>query len=194
MSKGLFFVLAFLAGCAAVYSLENLPLVWAPEREPKASAGAAPADFFKTKVKVAPVTDSREKPKLIGENRQGPRPQPVTTSDDVGAFVTEHFKALLIGAGLNVVDSGESAVIKGDIQQFFVVETGTYSGEVRLQIVVTDPAGKTLWQGVSSGSSTRFGRSNWARNYYESLSDALTLATSSLLQEHSFQAAVAPKH
>ncbi len=194
MSRSLFFVLALLAGCASVHSLENLPLVWAPEREPKASAGAAPADFLKTKLKVAPLTDSREKPKLIGENREGARPQPVTTSDDVSAFVTEHFKALLMGAGLNVVDSGESAIIKGDVQQFFVVETGTYAGEVRLQIVVTDPAGNTLWQGVTSGSSTRFGRSGWARNYYESLSDALTLATSSLLQERSFQAAIAPKH
>ena len=138
MSKGLFFVLVFLAGCAAVYSLENLPLVWAPEREPKASAGAAPADFFKTKVKVAPFTDSRDKPKLIGENREGPRPQPVTTSDNVSAFVTEHFKALLVGAGLNVVDSGESAVIKGDIEQFFVSETSTYVGEVRLHRPVRD--------------------------------------------------------
>jgi hypothetical protein len=193
MNKGLVWVLALLAGCAAVHSLENLPLVWAPEREPKASAGAAPADFFKTKVKVEPFTDSRDKPKLIGENREAARPQPVTTSDDVSAFVTEHFKALLVGAGLNVVDSGESAVIKGDIQQFFVVETSTYVGEVRLQMEVTDPAGKTLWQGVTSGSSTRFGRSGWARNYYESLSDALTLATSSLLQDHSFQAAITSK-
>jgi len=194
MTKRLLSILALLAGCAAVYSLENLPLVWAPEREPKASAGAAPAEFFKTKVKVAPFTDSRDKPKLIGENREGPRPQPVTTSDDVSVFVTEHFKALLVGAGLNVVDSGESAVIKGDIQQFFVTETSTYVGEVRLQIMITDPAGKTLWQGVTSGSSTRFGRSGWARNYYESLSDALTLATSSVLQERSFQAAMTLKH
>jgi len=194
MRKGLVLALALLAGCAAVYSLENLPLVWAPERETKASAGAAPSEFFKTKVKVAPFTDSREKPKLIGENRQGQRPQPFTTSDDVSAFVTKHFKELLIGAGLNVVDSGESALIKGDVQQFFVVETDTYSGDVRLQIVVTDPAGKTLWEGVTSGSSTRFGRSNWSRNYYESLSDALILATSSLLQERSFQTAVTAKH
>jgi hypothetical protein len=99
MSKGLFFALALLAGCAAVYNLENLPLVWAPERQSKASAGAAPAEFFKTKVKVVAFTDSREKPKLIGENREGARSQPVTTSDEVGAFVTEHFKALLVGAG-----------------------------------------------------------------------------------------------
>jgi hypothetical protein len=93
-----------------------------------------------------------------------------------------------------VVDNGESAVITGDVQQFFVVETSTYAGEVRLQIVLNDPAGNTLWQGVTSGSSTRFGRSGWARNSYESLSDALTLATSSLLQERSFEAALVAKH
>ena len=194
MSKTLFLLLTLLAGCAGVRSLDNVPLEWSPEREPRASAGSAPADLFKTRIKVASLTDSRERPKLIGENREGGQPQPVTTSDDVGAFVTEHFKGLLVGAGLNVVDSGESALIRGDVQQFFVVETSTYSGEVRLQIVVTDPAGKTLWQGVTGGTSTRFGRSKWARNYYESLSDALSLATSSLLQEHGFQTALAVKH
>src|SRR4249920_638005 len=113
MSKHLCFALAFLVGCA--YSPNNIPLVWKPEREHSAAPTAAPVDFFKAKIRVAPMTDSRENPKLIGENREGPTPKPATTNDDVAAFVTDHFKTLLSGAGLTVVDSGESAIIKGDI-------------------------------------------------------------------------------
>jgi hypothetical protein len=189
MSKPLFFTLAFLAGCAA--SPNNIPLVWKPERQHNAPPGAAPVDFFKAKVKVAPMTDSRQNPKLIGENREGPTPKPATTSDDVAAFVTDHFKALLSGVGMTVVDSGESAIIKGDIQRFFVTETNRYSGEVRIDFLVTDPAGKTLWEGMTGGTSTRVGLSYRAENYYESLSDALAIATESLLREPGFEAAIA---
>jgi hypothetical protein len=194
MSKRLVIALGFLAGCAAApYNLDNLPLVWMPERQPSASAGSATPDFFKTKVKVAPMIDSRKNPKLIGENREGSMPKPVTTSDDVAPFVTDHFKQLLSGAGLNLVDSGESVIIKGEITQFLVTETDLYSAEVHLDVVVTDRAGKSLWDGMTSRASDRPGRSYYAENYYQSLSDALSLATSSLLHEPTFQAAIAHK-
>jgi hypothetical protein len=194
MSKRLLIALGFLAGCAAApYNFDNLPLVWMPERQPSASAGSATPDLFKAKVKVAPMIDARKNPKLIGENREGSTPKPVTTSDDVAPFVTDHFKQLLSGAGLSVVDSGESVIIKGEITQFFVTETNLYSGEVRLDVVVTDRAGKSLWDGMTSGASDRFGRSYYAENYYQSLSDALSLATSSLLHDPSFQAAITRK-
>jgi hypothetical protein len=188
MSKPLFLALAFLAGCAAP---NNVPLVWEPERQHNSPPNAAPADFFKTKVKVAPMTDSRQDPKLIGENREGSTPKPATTSDDVAAFATYHFRALLTRVGMTVVDSGESAIIKGDIQRFFVTETNKYSGEVRIDFLVTDPAGKTLWQGMTGGTSTRVGLSYRAENYYESLSDALVITTNTLLRDPGFQAAIA---
>jgi hypothetical protein len=189
MSKRLFFALAFLVGCASAPN--NIPLVWKPERQHSAAPGTAPVDFFKSKIKVEPMTDSRENPKLIGENREDPEPKPATTSDDVAAFVTDHFKSLLSAAGMTVVDSGESAIIKGDIQRFFVTETSKYSGEVRIDIVVTDPTGKTLWEGTTGGTSIRAGFSYRAENYYESLSDALTIATNGLLREPGFEAAIA---
>jgi hypothetical protein len=194
MGKHLLLVVAFLVGCAAApHNLDNLPLVWMPEKHPRASAGAASDAFFKAKIKVAPMTDLRENPKLIGENREKTPPRPVTTSDDVAAFVTDQFKALLSSAGLAVVDSGESAILKGEIKQFFVTETEDYVGNVTLHITATDPAGKTLWEGVASGESSRVGRSYRADNYYQSLSDALSVATSHLLQDSGFQAAIAGK-
>jgi len=190
MAKPLFLALVFLAGCATS-SPNDIPLVWKPERQHEAPPRAAPADFFKAKVKVAPMTDSRQNPKLIGENREGPTPKPATTSDDVAAFVTYHFRALLSRAGMTVVDSGESAIIKGDIQQFFVTETDKYSGEVNIDFLVTDPAGKILWKGMTGGTSTRTGLSYRAENYYQSLSDALTIATNGLLRQSDFEAAIA---
>ena len=83
MSKRLFFALAFLIGCAAAPN--NIPLVWKPERQHSDAPGTAPVDFFKAKVRVVPMTDSRENAKLIGENREDPEPKPVTTRDDVAA-------------------------------------------------------------------------------------------------------------
>jgi uncharacterized lipoprotein YajG len=194
MSKRLFLALAFLVGCASTpKSLDNIPLVWKPEKQTHATAGAASVELFKAKVKVAPMTDTRKDPQLIGQNQEKMPAKQVTTSDNVAAFVTEHFKQLLGGAGMTMVDSGENVIIKGDVKQFFVTETTSYSGDVRLSIVVTDPGGKTLWQGMTSGNSSRFGRSYSAENYYETLSDALTAATSNLLQEPGFGAAVAHK-
>ncbi len=194
MRKRLLVSVAFLVGCAsAPYNLENVPLVWMPEKHPRASAGAASEAFLKTKIKVAPMKDLRENPKLIGESREKTPPRPVTTSDDVAAFVTDQFKALLTGAGLTVVDSGESAIIKGEIKQFFVTETDQYVGNVSLHITATNPGGKTLWDGTTDGESSRVGHSYSAENYYQSLSDALSVATGHLLKDSGFQAAVAGK-
>ena len=192
MRKCLLLALVLLVGCTtAPHKLDNLPLVWKPERHPHASAGAASEGFLKTKIQVLPMTDLRENPKLIGENREKAPPRQVMTNDKVAAFVTDQFKALLTGAGLTVVDSGATAIIQGEIQQFFVTETEQYVGTVRLHILATDAAGKTAWDGITSGESSRVGRSYRAENYYESLSDALSVATSHLLQVSGFQAAIA---
>jgi len=194
MNKRLLLALALLAGCSsAPTKLENIPLVWKPEKHPTASAGAASADLFKARVKVAPMTDSRKDAALIGENKEKQPVRTVTTSDNVAEFVTNQFKSLLSSAGMNVVDSNETVMIKGDVQQFFVTETDNYVGDVRLGITVTDAAGKPLWQGTTSGSSNRVGSSYRAVNYYESLSDALSVATSNLLQNQGFQAALTHK-
>ena len=194
MNRRLLLTLALLAGCSsAPTKLENIPLVWKPEKHPTASVGVASPDLFKAKIKVAPMTDSRKDAALIGENREKQPVRTVTTSDNVADFVTNQFKALLSSAGMTVVDSGETVVIKGDVQQFFVTETDNYVGDVRLGITVANAAGKPLWQGTTSGSSNRVGSSYRAGNYYESLSDALSVATSNLLQNQGFQAAITPK-
>ena len=181
-----------LAACAGpTKPLENIPLVWKPEKEPIARMPSTDTGLREAKLKVAPMTDSRVNPKLIGESKVKLPVRTVTTADDVPAFVTERVKKLLAGAGMVVVESGETAVLNGDIQQYFVNETSdNYSGEVKIAFTVTDPAGNVRWQGVSQGTSTRIGRTYTEGNYYESLSDALSLATTSLLYDVGFQKAV----
>jgi hypothetical protein len=185
-------VVLLLSGCATG-RLENVPLVWKPTSGLGAGGHIDLADVRAAKVKVAPMTDSRQTPKLIGENREETTPRTVTTRDNVAAFVTARFKILLGNAGLDVVDSGETATIKGEVKQFFVAETSTYEAQVRFLITVTDPSGNPRWSGVIDGNARRFGRSYSAENYYEVLSDAVVTAVASLLADEGFLKAVAQK-
>ncbi len=66
----------------------------------------------------------------IGENREEPTPKPVTTTEDVGAFVSTHMRELFNKAGLKTVDGDGAVTIKGEVTQFFVRETSVYRSEV----------------------------------------------------------------
>jgi hypothetical protein len=185
-------VVLLLAGCATG-RLDNVPLVWKPTSGLGAAGHIDLADVRAAKVKVAPMTDTRQTPRLIGENREESMPRTVTTRDDVAAFLTARFKMLLTNAGLDVVDSGETAIVKGEVKQFFVAEASTYDAQVRVLITVADPSGKPRWSGVTEGGASRFGRSYQAENYYEVLSDAVITAVASLLTDEGFQKALAAR-
>jgi hypothetical protein len=223
MGKRLLFVLVFLVGCETTGTstgpgsspaakpsatpapnaapataakrdkLEGIPLVWKPTTN-LATVGAIDlTGLTNVKVQVARLGDKRDDPGLIGQNREKQPPRKVTTPDDVAGFVTDHMKSLMKGAGLNLVDSGGNATVKGEILQFFVAETDTYKGDVRIHVSVTNAAGKVMWNGVIGGSSTRFGRSYKDENYYETLSDSLIEATYNLLKTPGFHDALVRK-
>jgi hypothetical protein len=171
--------------------LENSPLVWKPTTN-LASLGAVDlTGLGSAKLQVPKVADARQNPMLLGENKEKTPPRVITTSDDVPAFVTEHMKQIIAAAGLNVVDSGGTHVLKAELKQFYVDETDTYKGDVRLLVSLTNAGGKTVWSGTTGGSSTRFGRSYKAENYYETLSDSLIEATYNLLKNPGFHDALA---
>ena len=71
-----------------------------------------------------------------------------------------------------------------------VIETNTYKGEVRLK-VSAKRGEKEEWVGVASGTSSRFGRSYKADNYYETLSDALLEAAERAVKDEGFHKATA---
>ena len=177
-------------GVHAAARLENVPLVW----KPTSSLDLGVIDLSevsKSKIQVAAFNDVRKQPQLIAENREDAAPKPVTTKDDVGVFVTTQERQLFGRAGLNIVDTDGDVIVSGEVRQFFVEETNTYKGEVVLHVTVRNRAGATLWEGNTSGTASRFGRSYKMENYYESLSDSLIDATSTLLKNQEFMQSLA---
>lgn len=188
MNKRLYFLLAFLAGCAST-GLENIPLVWKPTTGSISIGSAELAELQNARVRIDPASDRRENAAVIGQNREKKTRQ-VTTADDVPAFVAKRMELLMSAAGVNVVDGGATATLKPELRQFFVDETNTYQAEVVLGVTLTDPTGKVLWSGLTSGAATRFGRSFKVDNYYETLSDSLIGAVQQLLQNRGFRQAL----
>jgi len=166
--------------------LEHVPLRWRATSDLKLGT----MEMAQTPVQVEPFQDARANPETIGENREDEAPKPVTTNDDVGAFVSKHLRELLDKGGLKTVDSDGAVIIKGEVKQFFVRETSTYKSTVAIHLTVTSRDGQTLWSGTASGDATRFGRSYKLENYYEVLSDALVNTVSSMLQSPEFQKAL----
>jgi hypothetical protein len=175
-----------LAASSKTKLLEHIPLQWRPTSDLRLGTTQMSA----SPVTVAPFTDGRDNKETIGENREDDDPKPVTTSDDVGTFVSTHIRQLFDQAGIKTVDSNGAVTIKGEVKKFFVREGNTYKSEVAIHLTVIDQDGKTLWNGLASGEATRFGRSYKAENYYEVLSDAVVNTVSSMLQAGDFQKAI----
>jgi hypothetical protein len=202
MKKWFHFALAILAACItlgnfttanAADKLENIPLDWKPtslmsEREPVDLKG-----LEGIKLQVDPFTDKREDPALIGRNTNRVPVRNVTTSEDVARFVTYQVKSLMSGLGLKVVESGGDVILNGEIRKFFVEDANRYNAEVGLQATFTDANGKILWVVATTGSSSRFGISYKADNYYEVLSDALIGATHELVRNPGFRKVLTEK-
>jgi hypothetical protein len=166
--------------------LEHIPLVW----RPTSTLRLGTTQMTVSPVTIAAFTDGRDNKAAIGENREDSEPKPVTTSDDVGAFVSTHIRELFNQAGIKTVENNAGVTIHGEVKQFFVRERDTYNSEVAIQLTLTDQNGKTLWHGLASGEATRFGRSYKAENYYEVLSDAVVNTVSSMLQAAEIQKAL----
>jgi hypothetical protein len=166
--------------------LEHIPLQWRPTSDLRLGT----AQMTASPVRVATFIDGRDNKEAIGEHTEDHDPKPVTTSDDVGAFVSTHIRQLFDQAGIKTVDSNDGVTIQGEVKTFFVREGGTYKSEVAIHLTVIDQNGKTLWNGLASGEATRFGRSYKAENYYEVLSDAVVNTVSSMLQAADLQKAI----
>jgi hypothetical protein len=166
--------------------LENVPLRWRPTSQLALGAAQLP----QTAVQFEPFQDVRENKGAIGENREDDPTRPVTTTDDVGAFVGSHMRDLFDQAGLKTVERDGAVRVRGEVRQFFVRETSTYKSAVAVHVTIAGRDGHTLWSGLASGEATRFGRSYNLENYYEVLSDAIVNTVSSLLQSAEVQKAL----
>jgi hypothetical protein len=169
--------------------LTDIPLVWKPT-ERKDAGVLNLVGITNVKIRVDAFVDARSDRKKIGENQEDKVPKPVTTSGDVAEFCTQHFRSVLKEYGLTVVPEGGDVVLGGEVLEFMVLETNTYKGEVRLKVSVKK-GDKEEWVGVGTGTSSRFGRSYKAENYYETLSDSLLMAIDRTIRDEGFRKAVA---
>jgi hypothetical protein len=177
---------------AAPKLLENIPLQWTPT---DSLASLGPLDLsgplLSMKIHIDKLVDARQNPSAVAENREKPdKILPVTTSSDVAAFVTDHIKDTLHGAGLGIVDGPGDVTLSGEIRQFFVTETSLYHGEMSVLVHAKNAQGKEIWSGVLLGAAERFGRSYKADNYYETLSDMVVRASYNLLSNPEFRQAL----
>jgi hypothetical protein len=106
-----------LAASSKTKLLEHIPLQWRPTSDLRLGTTQMTA----SPVAVAPFTDGRDNKEAIGENREDGDPKPVTTSDDVGTFVStqirqlsENYYEVLSDAVVNTVSSMLQA---GDFQK-----------------------------------------------------------------------------
>jgi hypothetical protein len=191
MPARLFVMLLALTGVAYAKTalLEHVRLQWRPTSDLRLGT----QEMSQVPIQFETFQDVRMNKEAIGENREDDQPKPVTTTDDVGAFVSTHMRELFDRGGLKTVDSSSAVTIKGEVTQFFVRETSTYKSEVAVHLTVAGSDGKTLWSGVASGAATRFGRSYKLENYYEVLSDAIVNTVSSMLQSAEFQKALSKR-
>jgi hypothetical protein len=166
--------------------LLNVPLKWRPTSELRLGT----QQMSPAQVQFTVFRDGRPDKQAIGQNLEDPKPKPVTTTDDVGSFVSTHMRELFDRAGLKTVDSNGTVIIKGEVTQFFVRETSLYRSAVAVHLTVVGADGKVRWSGTASGEAKRFGRSYELENYYEVLSDAIVNTVSSMLQSAQFQKAL----
>lgn len=180
---------AAAVGCHHADSMQ-LQLQWMPTDNPH-DLPAAALDAFNGKTVAIAVTDTRANasPK-IGENHEESKPRPVTTPDNIAAYVGQNLSAVLQSNGVKIVPSGASRVLNFEVAEFFVTEGNTYQGNVTLQVALQNGSGQVLWKGSTRGSSHRFGRSFSEENYENVISDATLDALRALLGNPDFQAAV----
>ncbi len=189
---------ALIAACltavsAAGTELHDIPLEWKPTETVSAMDAVDLTVFHNITFVVSPFNDIRKKPEEIGKNvekRLSDRPLLVTTKDNVASWMTGRFAKILEEFEIDVVKSGGTFVIEGDIVKFYVTEESTYKADVALKVRVKTPGGAVLWEGLIAASATRFGSSYKAENYYEALSNATVSAVHALLKNDSFKQAI----
>jgi len=195
--------LGLLAGCVRTTPLENEPLTWSPSDS--LSLGVRQNFGPPATVRFVPFEDTAENPHLIGRNvehptvnhittpsgRVVPIPRQVTTSDDVGPFVSQHLQDLFGQAGYAAGGKDAKRVITGVVHKFFVVEGSLYKATLNLSLTVSNSDGKVLWTGTVIGTSSTFGGSYRLDNYEQVLSNSILDAADQLLHDPGFSKVLA---
>jgi hypothetical protein len=174
---------------AAKRLLVDMRLVWKPTTEIDAGAPIPTG----VRVRVTRFVDMRQDKEQVGENSQDAdegKLLPVSTRDDVAAFVSDRFSYVLSRYGVDAGAGPGDVTISGELRRFFVAESDLYKAEVALKLRLRDRSGKTLWESLVIGADRRWGRSYKAENYCEALSDAIINLVRKLVESPDFMAAL----
>jgi len=183
--QGFLLVALMISGCAS-HLHTNVPLVWKPTNDIHSITTENLAPLHARKIKVDSFVDKRNTHAEIGKNIEDGINKPVTTSEDIAAWSTDRFKKILVQYGVSPVENNADVVLKGEVLHFYVTEDKTYKGSIGLKITAIDSSGAVIWQGETTGSTKRVGRSYSLENYYEVLSDSYLEAINNLLTNRSF--------
>jgi hypothetical protein len=173
--------------------LLNIPLVWKPTDTTESFDAIDLTVFQHASFTVKSFNDLRKKPAEIGmnnEKRSSGRVLYVTTRDNVAEWLTDRFGRTLSDFGVPVVKDGGTMSLEADLIKYYVTEEATYKANIGLKVRLRAKNNDLLWEGMVSVSSSNWGRSYQAENYYEALSNACIEVTYALLKNDSFQRAV----
>jgi hypothetical protein len=164
--------LAALIGIAAAKSL-SIELKWTPNKEtPALPAFEMTGGVYS--LQIDQLVHKRDKGNQIGENSEKKEVVPVVTASSVARFVTDALVAQSKKLGLEIKSSGGERVLKGKSLEFWVQETTSYVGTVRVKFMLVGADGAELWTAVVAGSGGNFGRSLKPINYTETFTNALS--------------------
>jgi len=188
------FVLSFatVTAASAGADLTGIPLVWKPTDAVSSYDAIDLTVFQNVTFVVHPFNDVRRKPSEIGKNvekRFSSEVRYVRTRDNVSAWLADRFGEVLSEFEIDVVKTDGTYTLEGDIVKFYVTEESMYKADVGLKMRLLSKSG-VVWEGMVTASSTRWGSSYKAENYYEGLSNAVISAVHSLLKDEAFKQAV----
>lgn len=140
--------------------LENValpPLIQDMRADLTRQAARVAQVFEGRRVSVVPFTDARP-----GDRRQfGWNDQhglPVTTREDLGAWVAAQLADALRTGGVEVVEAGGELRLSGSLVEAMVRQGSKLVGSVRLELAVADATGRELWRGKEMGWAVNRGR------------------------------------
>lgn len=177
----------------AITELANIPLAWKPTETISSFQAIDLTAYQNVTLMVKPFNDVRKRPSEIGRNvekRISDTGLPVTTKDNVAAWLTENFMRVCRDFDIDVAKNAGNVSLEADIVKFFVTEEATYQADVALKVRLKSKSGDVVWEGLVSASSSNFGKSYNAENYYEGLSNSTIIAVHDLLANEQFQQAV----
>ena len=174
-------------------SLLNIPLLWKPTDTISDLDAIDLTVFQNISFTIKPFNDVRKKPSEIGSNvekKSFGTIRYVTTRDNVSEWLTDRFGKILSEFDIAVVKDRDTLSLEADIVKFYVTEESLYKAIVGLKVRLRSRNGDMLWEGMIAATSSRWGNSYKAENYYEALSNACIDVVYSLLKNDSFLQAV----